>query len=177
MSYPLCLKAVSQDLVHKSDSGGIVLGIGDRDELCAAYRRLHTEVRARAPQAEVSAVLAQVMAPKGKELMIGVKRDPSFGPCLIVGAGGIYTEILGDYAFRLAPVTEAEAREMIAELAFSKILAGARGEPACHLPSIVEVLLKVSQLICGHPEIREIDLNPLIVNEQGAIVVDSRIML
>lgn len=177
LSYPLCLKAVSQDLVHKSDSGGIVLGIGDREELRAAYRRLHAEVRARAPQAEVSAVLIQEMAPKGKELMIGAKRDSSFGPCLIVGAGGIFTEILGDYAFRLAPITAAEAREMIAELAFSKILAGARGEPACHLPSIVEVLLKASQLICAHPEIREIDLNPLIANQRGAVIVDARIML
>ncbi len=177
LSYPLCLKAVSPDLVHKSDSGGIVLGIGDREQLLAAYRRLHAEVRARAPQAEVSAVLVQEMAPKGKELMIGAKRDPTFGPVLIVGAGGIFTEILGDYAFRLAPVTEAEARDMIAELAFSKILAGARGEPACHLPSIVAVLLRVSQLICAHPEIREIDLNPLIANQRGAVIVDSRIIL
>jgi len=177
LSYPLCLKAVSQDLVHKSDSGGIVLGIGDGEELLAAYRELHAAVRERAPEAEVAAVLVQEMAPKGKELMIGAKRDPAFGPCLIVGAGGIYTEILDDYAFRLAPVTEAEARGMIAELAFSKILAGARGEPACHLPSIVEALMKVSQLICGHPEIREIDLNPLIVNRHGATVVDARIVL
>ena len=159
------------------DPGGVVLDIGDRGELLAAYRRLHAEVRERAPQAEVTAVLVQKMAPKGKELMIGAKRDPSFGPCLIVGAGGIFTEILGDYAFRLAPVTEAEARDMIAELAFSKILAGARGEPACHLASIVEVLLRVSQLICAHPEIREIDLNPLIANQRGAVIVDSRIIL
>lgn len=177
LTYPLCLKAVSQDIVHKSDSGGIALGIIDQEELVLAYRRLLAEVRERAPQARVSAVLVQEMAPKGKELMIGAKRDPSFGPCLIVGAGGIYTEILGDYAFRLAPVTEAEARDMIAELAFSKILAGARGEPACHQPSIVEALLKVSQLICDHPEIREIDLNPLIANERGAVIVDSRIIL
>jgi acyl-CoA synthetase (NDP forming) len=177
LTYPLCLKAVSQDIVHKSDSGGLALGIIDQEELVLAYRRLLAEVRERAPQARVSAVLVQEMAPKGKELMIGAKRDPSFGPCLIVGAGGIYTEILGDYAFRLAPVTEAEARDMIAELAFSKILAGARGELACHQPSIVEALLKVSQLICDHPEIREIDLNPLIANERGAVIVDSRIIL
>jgi acetyltransferase len=177
LTYPLCLKAVSQDLVHKSDTGGIILSIGDREELLKAYRELHAAVRERAPEAQVSAVLVQEMAPKGKELMIGAKRDPSFGPCLIVGAGGIYTEILDDHAFRLAPVTEAEARGMIAELAFSKILAGARGEPACHLPSIVEVLLKVSQLICAHPQIREIDLNPLIANERGAVIVDSRIIL
>jgi acetyltransferase len=177
LSYPLCLKAVSQDLVHKSDSGGIVLGIGNQEELLAAYRELHAKVQEQAPEAKVSAVLVQEMVPKGKELMIGAKRDSSFGPCLIVGAGGIYTEILGDYAFRLAPVTEAEARDMIAELAFSKILAGVRGEPACHLPSIVEVLLKVTQLICAHPQIREIDLNPLIANERRAVIVDSRIML
>lgn len=177
LRYPLCLKAVSQDIVHKSDSGGIALGIADQDELVVAYRRLLSDVRERAPQAKVSAVLVQEMAPKGKELMIGAKRDPSFGPCLIVGAGGIFTEILGDYAFRLAPVTEAEARDMIEELNFSKILAGVRGEPACHLPSIVGVLEKMSQLICAHPEIREIDINPLIVNAQGAMIADSRIIL
>ncbi len=176
LTYPLCLKAVSSDILHKSDSGGIILGINDERELIEAYRELHANVGRQEPGARISAVLVQTMAPKGKELMIGAKRDSAFGPCLIVGAGGIYTEVLGDFAFRLAPITEEEAYGMIGELNFAKILGGVRGEPACYLPAIVEVMLKVSHLVCAHPEIREIDINPLIVNERTAVVVDARII-
>jgi acetyltransferase len=177
LPYPLCLKVVSSEILHKSDSGGIILGINGEPELIEAYRDLHANVGRREPGASISAVLVQAMAPEGKELMIGAKRDPAFGPCLIVGAGGIYTEVLGDYAFGLAPVTEEEAYRMIGELKFSKILDGVRGEPACHLPAVVQVLLKVSHLVSAHPEIREIDINPLIVNERTAAVVDARIIL
>lgn len=175
--FPVCLKVVSADIVHKSDSAGIKLDIQDQQQLIENFRQLYAEVRRRQPQAQIAGVLVQSMAAKGKEVMIGAKRDPAFGPCLIVGAGGVYTEVYQDYAFRIAPIDADEAYEMIAELQCSRILAGVRGEPACHLTAIVDTLLKISQLVCNHGEIRELDVNPLIVDERGAVVVDARIIL
>jgi acetyltransferase len=109
--------------------------------------------------------------------MIGAKRDPVFGPCLILGTGGVYTEIFDDYSFRLAPITESEAEAMVEELRLAPLLKGVRGEAACHIPSIVEALLSVSQLVATHQEIVELDINPLIVNERAAVAVDARIFL
>lgn len=175
--FPVCLKVVSADIVHKSDSGGIKLDIQDRQQLIENFRQLYADVRRRQPQARITGVLVQSMAVKGKEVMIGAKRDPAFGPCLIVGAGGVYTEIYRDYAFRIAPIDHDEAYEMIAELRYSRILAGVRGEPACYLPAIADMLLKISQLVCNHGEIRELDVNPVIVDERGAVAVDARIIV
>lgn len=177
LGFPLGIKIVSPDIVHKSDSGGILLGIENGQALAESYHRLRDNVRRRQPGADITGVLVQRMAPKGKELMIGAKRDPVFGPCLLVGAGGIYTEIIRDFAFRIVPVSEDEAHDMIGELKISEILRGVRGEPACHLGSVAETLLRVSRLVAAHPEIRDIDVNPLIVNERGAVVVDARIIL
>lgn len=175
--YPACLKVVSEQLVHKTDGGGIELDIGDANELLEAHARLHARVRERDPNAVVSGVLVQSMVAKGKEIMVGARRDPAFGPCMVVGAGGIYTEVVKDYAFRIAPITETDANEMIAELAIAKILAGVRGEPACDIAAVAGALQKVSQLVCDHPAIGEIDINPLIVGPSGAIAVDARIIL
>ena len=177
LAYPLCMKVVSTDIVHKSDSGGIRLGINDKRQLVEQYRSLIADVTGREPLAGIEAVLVQEMAPKGKELMIGAKRDPVFGHCLILGAGGIFTEIFDDFVFRLAPLTAEDANQMINELRFSKILKGVRGEAACHMPSIVDALLKLSQLVCAHPEIQELDINPLIANDESAVVVDARLFL
>lgn len=177
LGFPVAMKIVSSDIVHKSDSGGILLGIENGQALAESYHRLRDHVMRREPGADIDGVLVQRMAPEGKELMLGAKRDPAFGPCLLLGAGGIYTEILRDYAFRLVPVSEDEAYEMIAELKISKILEGVRGEPACHLASVVDAILRVSRLVAAHPEIREIDVNPLTVNERQAVVLDARIIL
>jgi acyl-CoA synthetase (NDP forming) len=177
MRYPVCLKVVSADVAHKSDAGGIRLGIGDRDSLVESYRSLLAEVAARAPGAKVAGVLAQAMAPAGKEVMVGARKDPVFGHCLVLGAGGVYTEVFGDHAFRLAPIGEAEALEMIGELKFARILDGVRGEAPAHKPSIVKALLRLSQLVCDHPEIEELDINPLIVTDRDAVIVDARIIL
>ena len=128
------------------------------------------------PKATISGVILQAMAPKGKEVMIGAKQDPTFGPCIIVGTGGIYTEVLNDYTFRLAPLNEFEARKMLAELKLYPLLEGVRGEAPCEIDSIVDTVLRVSQLVSTHLAIKEIDINPLIVNEQGSIIVDARII-
>lgn len=177
MQEPFCLKVVADALSHKSDSGGIRLGLQGEAALRAAYAALCDDVRRYSAEAEIAGVLVQEMAPKGHEVMIGAKRDPVFGPCIVAGAGGIHTEYLDDFAFRIAPLSEAEARDMLAELRIAQILAGVRGEAPCDLDSIVDCLLRLSQLVSTHEEIAEIDVNPLIVNAAGAIAVDARIML
>ena len=177
LSYPLCLKIVSSEIVHKTDSGGIKLGIQDDAGLLARYGQLKDDVLARVPGAKISGVLIQEMAASGIEIMIGAKRDPNFGPCVVFGAGGIYTEIFEDYAIRLAPIREDEAYEMLEETKVSRILNGFRGEPPRHLAGVVDALLRVSRLVCTQPRIKEIDLNPLIVGETETVVVDTRIIL
>ena len=175
--YPLCLKVASPDIIHKSESGGIRVGIEDRKALVDNYHSLREAVVESAPDADISGVVVQSMAPDGKEVMIGAKRDATFGPSVALGAGGIYAEVLDDFAVRLAPLSEAEAYRMFDNLAFTKLLRGVRGEAPCDLASIVDTLLRVAQLVCDHPAIKEIDLNPLIVNEAGAVTVDARIIL
>ena len=176
IGYPVCMKVVSADVVHKSDSGGIRLNIADDRALLDSYRDMREDVLRASPGATIEGVLLQAMAPEGKEIMIGARRDPAFGPCLVVGAGGVYTEVLDDYAFRLAPVDETEARDMLAELKSYPLLRGVRGEPASDVDSIVDMLLRVSQLVTTHSTIGEIDINPAIVNEHGSVVVDARIV-
>ena len=177
LSFPLCLKIVSADIVHKTDSGGITLGIQDDAALLESYGQLKDDVLARVPGAGISGVLVQEMAASGIEVMIGAKRDPHFGPCVVVGIGGSYTEIHGDYAIRLAPISEDEACEMLEETQVSRILSGFRGEPPHHIAGGVDALLRVSRLVCTQPWIKEIDLNPLIVGETETVVVDARIIL
>jgi len=176
-TYPACMKVISSDIIHKSDSGGIKLHIQNAEQLQQAYQDLHAEIALRNPGAAIDAVLVQKMVTGGKEIIIGGKRDPVFGPCVIFGAGGIYTEIFEDFAFRIAPLTEEDAYAMIDETKFARILKGARGEAPCHYPSMVDTLLRVSQMLCDHPEIQELDINPLIVNERESVIVDSRIIL
>ena len=176
IGYPVCMKIVSSDIIHKSDSGGIRLNIRSDHELIENHRKLREDVLLYDSKARISGVIIQAMAPKGKEVMVGAKHDPTFGPCVIVGAGGIYTEVLKDYTFRLAPLTGIEAREMLEELKLYPLLEGVRGEASCHIDSIVDTLLRVSQLVTKHPTIKEIDINPLIVNEKGSVIVDARII-
>lgn len=176
IGYPVCMKVVSADVVHKSDSGGVRLNIADDRALLDGYRGMREDVLRASPGAAIKGVLLQAMAPEGREIMIGARRDPAFGPCLVVGAGGVHTEVLDDYAFLLAPADEAEARGMLAGLKCYPLLQGARGEAASDVESIVDTLLRVSQLVTTHSAIREIDINPAIVGERGSVVVDARIV-
>jgi acetyltransferase len=163
--------------VHKSDAGGVRLGLRDPDELVRAWRAMVRDVTARSPGARIEGAVVQEMASRGKEVLIGMKRDPAFGPCIVFGAGGTYAEALDDFSFRIAPLSGREAREMIAETRVAKILAGIRGEPPCDTGALVDALVRVSQIACAHPAIAEIDLNPLFVNERGATIVDARFIL
>ncbi len=177
LTFPLSLKISSPDIIHKSDMGGIRLNILNPDGLIDSYQKMLSDVKTRMPAAQISGMLVQEMVPAGKEIMIGAKKDSVFGHCIVIGSGGIYTEILKDFAFRLAPLSEEDASGMISELDYSPILRGVRGEPPCDLKSIVDVLLKISQLVVDFPEIAELDINPLMVYEQDALIIDARMIL
>ena len=177
LNFPLCLKLVSPDVIHKSDEGGVKLGLRNVEDLTAAYCALSNMLPACAKNPGTSGILVQEMIARGQEVLIGMKRDPEFGPCIVFGAGGIYAETLNDFAFRIAPVDRREALAMIGETRIARILKGVRGERPLDIEGLVETLVRVSQLACSHPEIAEIDLNPLFVNETRSVAVDARFIL
>lgn len=169
---PLALKVVSSEISHKSDQGGVVLDLNDFSQVEKAYEKM-----SRLNQGNVEGILVQKMIPGGKEVILGAKRDPSFGPVILFGLGGIYVEVLQESSLRLAPINQLEAEEMISELKASAILKGIRGEPPLDMKALVENLLRLSQLMIDFPEIEGIDINPVMVLEKGAFAVDVRILL
>lgn len=170
LSGALALKAVSSSLLHKSDVGGVRLGLQGPRALAAAARDMKA---ALGGDGELG-FLVQEMAPAGVELLVGVVHDPLFGPVLACGAGGTTAELLGDVQVRLTPVTDVDAREMLSSLRTYRLLQGYRGTPAADLASVEDVLLRVGAMVDNHPEISELDLNPLIAGPSGAVVVDWR---
>lgn len=177
LRFPICLKLVSPDMIHKSDSGGVALGLRDFDSLLAGYRRMQELLPPKSSSAGTSGILAQQMVAGGREVMIGMKRDPQFGPCIVFGAGGVYAEVIDDFSFRIAPLGRSEAMDMIAETRIAKILNGVRGEPRYDIDGIADVLVCISQIAAAHPEIAEIDLNPLFVTQHETVAVDARFIL
>jgi acetate---CoA ligase (ADP-forming) len=177
LGWPVVAKVVSPRIVHKSDVGGVVVGIEDADAVREAFGRLTAEVPARAgiDPGEVEGVLLQAMVRGGKETIVGMTLDAQFGPVLMFGLGGIYVEALGDVVFGVQPVTDEDAREMVRSIRGAALLQGTRGEPPSDLAALEEVLQRVSQLVGDHEAIVEMDLNPLIVHASGAVAVDGRI--
>jgi acetyltransferase len=174
IGYPVALKVLSPDLVHKSDVGGVALEIGNRRTLRATYDALLARVEERAPHVYVTGVLVQQMLSGGGEVILGGRRDPSFGPVVMFGLGGVYVEVFGDVVFRLAPLTREGAVGMISDVRASRLLRGIRGEPPADLDALVEALLALSHLLIECPEVVEIELNPLLVFERGVAAVDAR---
>lgn len=177
IGFPVVLKIVSPQVLHKSDAGGVLINIEDEDGVRAGYNRILENVEAKVPHAEIKGILVQEMAPNGTEVIIGSIKDPTFGPTLMFGLGGIFVEILKDISFRLAPITETDAEEMIREIRSYKILEGARGMPRADQDAIVDILLRTSGMLMDCPEIRELDMNPVLVYEKGAKIVDARVIL
>jgi len=177
IGFPVVLKIVSPQVLHKSDAGGVLIDIGDEDRVRAGYNRILENVRANVPDAEITGILVQEMAPSSTEVIVGSTKDPTFGPTIMFGLGGIFVEILRDVAFRLAPITQADAEEMIREIRSYKILEGARGMPRADQEAIAEILLNTSRMLVECPEIKELDMNPVLVYEKGAKIVDARIIL
>ncbi len=176
IGYPVVLKVVSPDIVHKSDVGGVKLNV-ERDYLEKAFFEILSNVEGRMPKARIDGVLVQKMVSGGKELIVGMKRDPQFGPLIMFGMGGVYVEVLKDVSFRIAPITRKEAYEMVKEVKAYHILRGLRGEKPVDIDAIVDLLLRVSKLSVDHPEVLEMDLNPVKVFEKGYLVVDFRMVL
>jgi acetyl coenzyme A synthetase (ADP forming)-like protein len=179
IGYPVVLKIASPQIIHKFDFGGVKLNLQNRAEVKKAYQEILANVRRKVPKAHITGVIIEEMAQEGKEVILGMNRDPQFGPILMFGLGGIYVEALEDVTFRLAPIRELTADMMISKTKTYKLLTGFRGEPAYDTEAIADCLKRLSQLVTDFEEIKEMDLNPLIVYKKGngCTVVDARIIL
>jgi len=177
IGYPVVLKIISPNIIHKSDVGGVILNLKTPEEVRRAYREILTNVKKHKADAEIKGILVQEMAPKSIEVIVGATKDPQFGPALMFGLGGVFVEILKDVTFRIAPISEGDALEMITEVKAYPILKGYRGQPPADIDTIVNILLSTSKLVMDHLEIKELDLNPIMVYQKGAKTVDARIIL
>jgi acetyltransferase len=177
MGYPVVLKITSPDILHKSDIGGVKVGLSDPTAVRDAFELITYRAQKYVPGADIWGCTVQEMVGKGREVIIGMSRDPQFGPLLLFGLGGIYVEVLKDVTFRIAPVSRQEAMEMISDIRSFPLLRGVRGEKPADLEAATEAILRVSQLVTDFPEIVEIDINPLVLFEKGAVAVDMRIIL
>ena len=173
------MKVESDDIIHKWDVGGVLLDIRSSDEAAKAYDAIVANAAAAMPAARVKGVYVQRMSGSGEEVILGVKRDPSFGPVVMFGLGGIFVEVFRDVSFRIAPVPPDIIREMMQEIRSYRLLTGARGRPIRDTDSVAESLQRLSQLALECPQIKELDINPLIVRNagQGCAVADARILL
>jgi acetyl-CoA synthetase (ADP-forming) len=177
IGYPVVLKIVSPNIIHKSDVGGVVVDLKDAKAVRGAYKQILGNVKKHDAKAKIIGVLVQEMAPAATEAIVGSIKDPQFGPAIMFGLGGVFVEVLKDVTFRIAPVTEEEAREMIEEVKAYPLLKGYRGSPPADINAIVKIILATSKLVMEHQEIKELDLNPIMVYEKGAKTVDARIIL
>ncbi|MCF8039461.1 MAG: acetate--CoA ligase family protein, partial [Desulfohalobiaceae bacterium] len=176
IGYPVAAKIVSPDIVHKSDAGGIRLNLENEQGVRAAYREIVDNAARVTSRDRILGSLISPMAGQGQECILGMIRDPQFGPVIMFGLGGVFVEVLRDVAFRVAPLTQADALEMIEEIKGYRLLTGVRGGKPRDIRAITEVLLTMSDIAVQNPEIGEIDLNPVIVHEQGLSIVDSRVI-
>jgi acyl-CoA synthetase (NDP forming) len=177
LGYPVALKILSSDVAHKTDVGGVILGVDGPEALSDAFAALEERIALYAPGVQLNSVLVQRQFDEGREVILGGKRDPSFGPVIMFGSGGIHAEVFEDISFRLAPLTREAASEMISEVRGSRILRGVRGEKPVDVEAIVEVLLALSRLMVECPEVSEIDVNPLLVFEEEIVAVDARAII
>ena len=177
VGYPVVLKIVSPDIVHKTEVGGVIVGLSSSDAVESAYLRILQNVRTHRPDARISGVLVQKMAPESTEVIVGSVNDPQFGHTIVFGLGGVFVEILKDVSFRIAPLEERDAREMIREIKGYSVLGGYRGLPPADQDAIVNILLSASRLVTENPQIGQMDLNPTMVYERGALVADARMLL
>lgn len=174
IGFPVVLKVVSSDIVHKSDCGGVLVGLDGAEGVLVGFASLLQRVREKAPDAAVDGVLVCAQQPPGLEMIVGGLVDSTFGPTVMCGLGGVFTEVFDDVAFRVAPITSLDAEEMLRELRGHALLQGARGGLTLSIASLVDVLVAVSGLMIDHPEIQELDLNPVRVYETSVAVLDAR---
>ncbi len=179
IGYPVVMKIASPDIIHKSDAGGVKVGVKSDDELRSAFRAIMDGAKKYKADAKIKGVLVQEMVKSAKETILGASQDPTFGPVIMFGLGGIYVEVLKDVVFRVAPINQREAAGMVESIKTIKLLKGVRGEKPSDMNAIADSLQRLSQLVVDFPEIKEFDINPLLVLEdgKGARVVDARIIL
>ena len=177
VGYPVVLKIVSPDIAHKSDVGGVKVGLDDEAEVTAAFAEIIDNAKAAEPEAAITGVAVQHMAPAGTEVIVGMTTDPQFGPVVMFGLGGIMVEVMKDVTFRVVPIEDRDAEQMIDEIKGVAILEGVRGQAAADKKAIKDAILSISRFVEAHPEVQEIDLNPMMVYADGAVAVDARIVI
>jgi len=177
MSFPVALKIVSPDVIHKSDSGGVKLSLNNVTEVKKAYDEILKKVKKQYPDAVIHGVSVQKMIQPGTEVIVGTSKDPQFGPVIMFGLGGIFVELLKDVSFRVIPVEQRDAQEMIKEIKGYPLLQGYRGKEPANISVLVEIILKISKLIEENPQIKELELNPIFAYRNKAVAVDARIIL
>jgi len=175
--FPVALKIASPDIVHKSDAGGVKLGLETAKQVGKAYEDILQAVSQKHPQVGIQGVAVQKMARPGVEVIIGMSKDDQFGPVLMFGLGGILVEVLKDVSFRIVPLAERDAAEMIREIKGYPLLEGYRGQEVVDVSHLEELLLKVSDFVEQNPEVKELDLNPIFAYSDGAVAVDARVVL
>jgi acyl-CoA synthetase (NDP forming) len=176
IGFPVVLKVLSPDIAHKSEAGGVVLGLRHADEVAQGFDTMMTRVRERAPNARIEGALVARMIEGGVETVIGTKRDPVFGPVVMFGLGGVYVEVLKDVTLRLAPVDHATARDMIRAIKGYPLLAGARGQPPADLDALADALVYMSRFGAAHADVTSVEINPFIALPEGGVAVDALII-
>jgi acyl-CoA synthetase (NDP forming) len=177
LGFPIVLKIVSPQITHKSDVGGVALGLTSADEVAAAFDRIVASAKQHVPDATIDGVAVQRMEKQGVEVIVGITKDPQFGPVMMFGLGGVLVEVLKDVAFRVVPIEDRDARQMIEEIKGYPLLQGYRGQDPADLAKLRALLLQVSSFIEAHPEVAELDLNPVFAYKDGAVAVDARIVI
>ena len=177
LGFPVVLKIVSPDVVHKTDSGGVKLGLRSASDVKKAYNEILQSVRKKHPRALIHGVSIQKMVRPGTEVIIGTSKDPQFGPVVMFGVGGIFVELLKDVSFRIIPVNRKDAQEMIQEIKGFPLLQGYRGKEPANIPALIEMILRISRFINENPQIKEMELNPVFAYKDKALAVDARIIL
>jgi acyl-CoA synthetase (NDP forming) len=177
VGYPCVLKVASPDITHKSDAGGVKVGLAGEDAVAEAYDAIMASCRAAFPEAAIEGVTVQDMAPPGLEVIVGMATDPQFGPVLMFGLGGVWVEVLKDVSFKLAPLTRDDARAAIDEIRAARLLDGFRGSEPVDKAALEDILVRVSEFVTATPEVREMDLNPIFAYPDGAVAVDARVIL
>jgi acetyltransferase len=172
---PVAAKVLSPDIVHKTEVGGVQLDLRSDADVRDAFEAITRSAAAAQPGARIDGVLIEQFVRGGREVIVGMSQDPSFGSILMFGLGGIYVEALKDVAFRIQPVSDVDAREMIDSIRGVQLLRGMRGEKPSDFDVLIEIIQRVSQLVGDHPEIREMDINPFVVFEKGGVAVDARV--
>ncbi|MDH4067506.1 MAG: acetate--CoA ligase family protein [Dehalococcoidia bacterium] len=176
-AYPVVLKISSVDITHKSDAGGVKVNVKNKAEVEDAFDAIMRSCKAAAPTARIEGVSVQRMAKPGIEVIMGMIKDPSFGPVIMFGLGGVFVEVLKDVAFRIVPIEKSDAGDMINEIKGKKLLEGYRGQEPADVVYLQQMLLKLSDFVNTTTEIEEIDMNPVFAYKDGAVVVDARIIL